>query len=154
MPFVPRTTKLERCVEESRAEKFARQPNKRAIDLPYQRGSRPFSAEESMSKFAEFLSQNKLDPRRVICASKHIEALRPEDRRLRQARKKTSDAPKEGDAEVPAKPRSGRPVTRVLMNLASAGKPVPGPAKQRLLRAVNRLLEQKKKDPVELSSLF
>ena len=108
------------------------------------------------SKFADFLSQNKLDPRRVILASKHIEALRPEDRRLRlQAKqKKGADAPKEEEGEAPKKSRSGRPVTRVLMARATAGKPVPGKAKQRLLRAVNRLLEQKKKDQIELTALF
>lgn len=106
------------------------------------------------SKFADFLSKNKLDPRRLIAASKGIERLRPEDRRLRLVRKKSADAPKEGEEQPAEKPRSGRPVTRVLLDRASAGKPVPGPAKRRLLRAVNRLLEQKKKHPVELGELF
>jgi hypothetical protein len=106
------------------------------------------------SKFADFLSQNQLDPRRLLSASKNLEALRPEDRRLRAARRKAGDAPKEGESEPPAKPRSGRPVTRVLLSRATQGKPVPGPAKRRLLRAINRLLEQKKKDPVELTALF
>ena len=106
------------------------------------------------SKFADFLSQNKLDPRRLLSASKRVEALRPEDRQLRLLRSKSKDAPKEGEEEPPQKPRSGRPVTRVLLNRASAGKSVPGPAKRRILRAVNRLLEQKKKDPVDLSALF
>jgi hypothetical protein len=115
-----------------------------------------FDPEETMSsKFADFLSQNKLDRRRVILASKRIEALRPEDRRLRlEAKKKGADGAKEAEGEPPKKPRSGRPVTRVLMDRAAAGKPVPGKAKQRLLRAVNRLMEQKKKDPVELGALF
>jgi hypothetical protein len=37
---------------------------------------------------------------------------------------------------------------------ATAGKPVSGPAKTRLLRAVNRLLEQKKQAAVDLKTLF
>jgi hypothetical protein len=37
---------------------------------------------------------------------------------------------------------------------ATAGKPITGPAKTRLLRAVNRVLEQKKKSATDLKSLF
>ena len=53
------------------------------------------------------------------------------------------------------KPRSGRPVTPRLVAAASTtGKLVSGPAKTRLLRAVNRILEQKKQPAVELRTLF
>jgi hypothetical protein len=107
------------------------------------------------SKFQQFLSDNKLDSRRLLIASQHVENLQPEDRAARLARRqgKKADKKPEGD-EKPAKPRSGRPVTPRLLALALAGKPVTGPAKTRLLRAVNRLLEQKKKDPADLRKLF
>ena len=108
------------------------------------------------SKFAEFLTANKIDTRRVAIASREIERLRPEDRAKRLARrtaKKSETKPAEG-AEKPTKPRSGRPATDRLLAAAAAGKPVTGPAKTRLLRAVNRVLEQKKKSATDLKSLF
>ncbi len=40
------------------------------------------------------------------------------------------------------------------MEAALKGGTLSGPTKQRLLRAVNYLLEQKKKDKVELKTLF
>ena len=85
------------------------------------------------SKFTEFLQTNKIDPRRVASASQAIAAA---------------------GGEAPPKPRSGRPVTPQLLSRALGGKPVTGPGKTRLLRAVNRVLEQKKKEPVDLRALF
>jgi hypothetical protein len=108
------------------------------------------------SKFAQFLTTNKIDPRRVAAASRELERLRPEDRAKRLARrtaKKAETKPVEG-AEKPAKPRSGRPATSRLLTAATAGKPISGPSKTRLLRAVNVLLEQKKKTATDLKSLF
>jgi hypothetical protein len=108
------------------------------------------------SKFAQFLTDNKIDPRRVASASRELERLRPEDRAKRLARrnaKKSEAKPAEG-AEKPTKPRSGRPATGRLLDAASAGKPVSGPQKSRLLRAVNRVLEQKKKSATDLKTLF
>ena len=108
------------------------------------------------SKFAQFLSDNGIDPRRVISASRALERLRPEDRRIRLARKRARKEEGGGDkdkAESP-KPRSGRIVTPRLLQEASEGKRVSGPAKQRLVRAVNRVLSQKKKDEVDLRTLF
>jgi hypothetical protein len=108
------------------------------------------------NKFTQFLADNKLDPRRVLVASRAVEKLRPEDRRLRLAKRrgKGKEEAKKEDGAAPSKPRSGRPVTQRLLDSASAGKPVTGAAKTRLLRAVNRLLEQKKKDAVDLRALF
>ena len=107
------------------------------------------------SKFAKFLADNKIDPRRVRAASRELERLRPEDRAKRLARRtaKKADA-KPVDGEKPAKPRSGRPATPRLLDAASAGKPISGPAKNRLLRAVNHVLTQKKKTATELKALF
>jgi hypothetical protein len=112
------------------------------------------------SKFEQFLKDNKIDPRRLLVASGKLERLRPEDRAARLARRRKSgdkaEAPKaEGEEKKSAgKPRSGRPITSRLLSAASSGKPVTGPAKTRLLRAVNHVLEQKKKQPVELKALF
>ncbi|HVY31705.1 MAG TPA: hypothetical protein VHB79_34455 [Polyangiaceae bacterium] len=108
------------------------------------------------SKFAQFLTDNKIDPRRVAAASRKLERLRPEDRAKKLARrnaKKSEAKPAEG-AEKPTKPRSGRPATPRLLSAATAGKPVSGPAKTRLLRAVNAVLEQKKKSATDLKTLF
>jgi hypothetical protein len=108
------------------------------------------------SKFAQFLTDNKIDPRRVAAASRELERLRPEDRAKRLARRtaKKSDTKPAAGAEKPAKPRSGRPATSRVLTAAGEGKPISGPAKTRLLRAVNRLLEQKKKTATDLKSLF
>jgi len=110
------------------------------------------------SKFADFMQKQGVDPRRILVASRQIERLRPEDRsvRLDRRRRKSGEAapPAEGAEVNRAKPRSGRPVTRRLLDQALAGKPVTGPAKTRLLRALNRVLEQKKKDPADLRALF
>jgi len=104
------------------------------------------------NKFSEFLKTHAIDERRVLAASREIERLRPEDRALRLARRQARAT--EGAEKPAGKPRSGRPVTGRLLAKARAGQPVPGPAKTRLLRAVNRVLEQKKKDPIDLRILF
>ncbi len=109
------------------------------------------------TKFAQFLQDNKIDPRRIVAVSKRIERLRPEDRKLKTAKKasKGEGAAKAAEGEAkPQKPRSGRPVTPRLISAATNGKAVAGPAKTRLLRAVNRILEQKKKTAVELKTVF
>lgn len=111
------------------------------------------------SKFSQFLADNKIDPRRLIAASKSIEALRPEDRRAKWAKRNASGdkpaAPAAADADAkPAKPRSGRPVNAVLLRRLEAGGKVSGPAKQRLVRALNHVLAARKKDPVDVRALF
>ncbi len=108
------------------------------------------------TKFAQFLKDNKIDPRRILSVSKRIERLQPADRKLKFAKKqkKADGAPAAAEGEKPGKPRSGRPVTPRLIEAASIGKPVGGPAKTRLLRAVNRILEQKKKTAVDLKAVF
>lgn len=107
-----------------------------------------------MTKLATFLEENKIDKRRVLSASNQIERLRAEDRRIRLAQAK---ARKNDDGKKPEgldKPRSGRPITPVGLENALEGKSVPGPQKTRILRAVNRILEQKRKDPVGIDTLF
>ncbi len=108
------------------------------------------------SKFASFIASKKLDPRRIIIASRKLEHLRPEDRSIRfnkrQARgagDSASTTPKET-----RKPRSGRPETGRAMKAALGGGQLSGPTKTRILRAVNHLLEQKKQDQTDLRALF
>jgi hypothetical protein len=107
------------------------------------------------SKFAATLKDSKIDPQRVLIKSHELEALRPEDREIKRAKK--AAAGKDDDAAKAArarKPRSGRPVTERLLKAAIAGQPVSGPAKHRLLRAVNAVRVQKKQSELDLRALF
>jgi hypothetical protein len=109
------------------------------------------------SKFAEFLNSEKIDPRRVLAASRHLERLRFEDRQIRLAvrtSKKGDAKPAESSDAEPKKRRSGRAVTPVLLASAQAGARLSGAQKTRLVRALNRVLEQKKKEPVDLRKVF
>lgn len=106
------------------------------------------------SKFSEFLASKKLDTRRILAVSGKLEKLRPADRAHRLGKrlsKKEGGKPVATDAP---KPRSGRPVTSVLLSKIEAGKSVPGAAKTRVLRAVNAILETKKEQPAQLKDLF
>lgn len=107
------------------------------------------------TKIEAFLKEKKIDPRRILSASAAIERFTTDDRAIRLAKKKaraSEDKKKEGKALE--KPRSGRPVTDRALTAALVGKAISGPQKTRILRAVNRILEQKKQDQVELSALF
>jgi hypothetical protein len=108
------------------------------------------------SKFAQFLEKNKIDSRRLLAASHELEQLRREDRVIKFAkqRAKAPGAPAAAEGEKPKKPRSGRPVTPRLLEAAKTGKPVTGPAKSRLLRALNHVLGQKKQEAVDLRAIF
>jgi hypothetical protein len=105
------------------------------------------------SKFAEFLTAQGIDPRRLIAASRQIERIRPEDRKVRLSRRLARLADSAPTEKFP-KTRSGRPITEHQIGRASAGDALPAPVKTRLLRAVNRVLELKKRPPVTLQSLF
>ena len=111
--------------------------------------------DKAESKFAGYLKENKIDPVRVVYASSQIEALTPADRRIklakRQARGKEDDSAK---AARSVKPRSGRPVTRQLIERAISGSAITGPQKTRILRAVNYIADQKKLSQAELTNLF
>jgi hypothetical protein len=112
-----------------------------------------------MSRFAEFLSTEKIDPRRLLAASRQLERLRPEDRavRLQKRLNKGKEAPPAAADAAPVAPkksRSGRPVTHRVLELARTGGSLSGPQKTRVLRALNHLLGQKKKDPVDLRKIF
>ena len=106
-----------------------------------------------MSKLSDFLTSKKIDPRRILVASRDLEAFRPEDRAIRLAKRKARTGG-EGAPKETRKPRSGRPVTQRAIDAALAGKSVSGPTKTRILRAVNAVLEQKKAEKVDLKALF
>lgn len=108
------------------------------------------------SKLTTFLTTNKLDAKRLLAASHKLETLTKADRDIKLARRRARGADG-GDAAKKVetgKPRSGRAVTPLGLDTALAGKAVSGPTKQRILRAVNYLLEKKKKDKVDLRTLF
>ncbi|MBX3128273.1 MAG: hypothetical protein KF718_16230 [Polyangiaceae bacterium] len=106
------------------------------------------------SKFSTFLQEHKIDTRRLLATSKRLERLTLEDRRLKARKKAGSESAPAEEGAKPRKPASGRPVTPRLVTAAEGGKPISGASKTRLLRAVNRILEQKKKDPIDLRALF
>ncbi len=111
------------------------------------------------NKLATFLDTNKLNAKRLLAVSHKLETLQREDRSIKLGKrqgKKAAEAgtAKEGDKKEIGKPRSGRPVTPRALESALAGKTVSGPTKTRILRAINFILEQKKKDKIELKTLF
>jgi hypothetical protein len=112
------------------------------------------------SKLESFLSEKKIDRRQLLAVSKDLEALRPEDRALRMTRRAGKKAEggeadkKDGAAKESRKPRSGKPVSSAALGKILAGKPVSGPTKTRVLRAVNAILERKKQSKIELSAIF
>lgn len=110
------------------------------------------------TRFAKFLEDNKIIGARLQSASAKIERLTGEDRcHLAEVARKKSLAGRKNAENVAIEKKklhSGRPVTRRLIDYASIGKPVSGPGKTRLLRAVNRILEQRKKPTVAVRDLF
>jgi hypothetical protein len=111
-----------------------------------------------MAKLEDYLKKNKIDARRVLVASKGLERLQAEDRKIFAAKKKAKsgdDAAKEAAKELASKkPRSGHPVTAPSLNKALAGKGVSGSTKTRIVRAVNAVLTAKKKPEASFAELF
>lgn len=104
-------------------------------------------------KFADFLKSKKIDARRILAASHKLETLRPEDKEIKLNKRRAKGGDEAAKKEE-RKPRSGRAVTPRAIEAALAGKAISGPTKQRILRAVNALLEKKKADKVDLKALF
>lgn len=106
------------------------------------------------NKFTSFLETHKISTKRLLAVSHKLETLQRADRELKLAKR---NAKGEGGGDKPkpeGKPRSGRAVTPRALEAALKGGTLSGPTKQRIVRAVNYLLEQKKKDKVELRQLF
>lgn len=106
------------------------------------------------SKLLSFLKTNKINGHRLIAVSHKLETLQKEDRNLKLAKRQAKKGGDENKEKPTGKPRSGRAITHRSLAAALAGSAVSGPSKQRILRAVNYLLEQKKKDKVDLKTLF
>jgi hypothetical protein len=109
-----------------------------------------------MTKFAKFLEESKVDPRRILAVSHDLERLSRDDRQFvaEAARKRRLAGKKDGAKAERKKMHSNRPVTPALIENAKIGKPVSGPAKTRLLRAVNAILQQKKQPVVDIRAIF
>ncbi len=107
------------------------------------------------TKLASFLASKKIDPRRVLAASHRLETLTGEDRKIKLNRRRAKGGEGgEGAPKEERKPRSGRAVTQRALDAALKGGTISGPTKNRILRAVNHLLEQKKAEKVDLRALF
>ena len=108
-----------------------------------------------MSKLHDYLKAQKIDPRRVLNASKTLEALRPEDRAHKLLHKKSKGGDEKAKEALAGKERrSGRALSNPTFAAALKGETVSGPAKTRILRAVNSLLEAKKKPAIAIKDLF
>ncbi len=107
------------------------------------------------SKLETFLTDKKIDQRQLLIVSKRLESLKPEDRTIRLAKRRGAKA--EGDdkkAKETRKSRSGKPVNLSVLAKIFAEKPIAGPTRTRVLKAVNAILERKKQEKVELSAIF
>jgi hypothetical protein len=107
-----------------------------------------------MSKLSDYLDKHKIDPRRVIVASKKLEALRPEDRVIKLAKTRARKGDEKAKEAAAQKPRSGRTVSKATLERALAGGSLSRVAKVRIARAVNAVLAQKGKGEVSAAELF
>ena len=107
-----------------------------------------------MSKLNDYLKKQNIDPRRVLAASRELEALRPDDRAIKLAKKRAKAGDENAKEAAAKKPRSGKPVSGPTMARALAGDAMSGAAKTRVLRAVNAVLGKKKKGEAGLRDLF
>ena len=107
------------------------------------------------SKLEQFLTTKKIDQRQLFAVSKKLEGLRPEDRKVKLAKRKgKGEGAEAGDKKETGKPRSGRPLSPTTLSKIFAGKDVSGPTKTRVLRAVNAILTRKKQGEAQLADLF
>lgn len=108
-----------------------------------------------MSKLSDSLKNHKIDPRRIVGASKGLERRTADDLALlaKKAAIKAGKAEKNEDV-LKAKPRSGRPVTLPQIEKAMRGETISGPAKTRVVRAVNAILEGRKQPAITIRDLF
>jgi hypothetical protein len=107
-----------------------------------------------MSKLSDYLKKHKIDPRRVVVASRELEALRPEDRRIRLARVVAKGGDESAKELAAQKRRSGRPVSRPAIARALAGSTVTRKTRARIVRAVNAVLAYKSKGEAKAADLF
>lgn len=109
-----------------------------------------------MGTFQSFLASNGIKEIQIIRASNRIEANTKPERALRVARaaKRRTQADKKYAELNIAKPKAGRGISTQHLIAAAADKPLPRKVRSKLLRAVNVLLESKKKPAVDMKALF
>lgn len=107
-----------------------------------------------MSKLSDYLQQQKIDPRRLLVASRDLEQLRPEDRAVRLAKQRLKGGDEKAKEAAEKQRRSGRPISRPTLDRALGGSALRPAAKTRIVRAVNAVLAQKKKSEIALRDLF
>ena len=108
-----------------------------------------------MSKLSDFLAQKKIDARRVVAASRKVERRGAEDLALiaKKAGMKAGKIEKD-ETVLKSKPRSGRPLSAPQLERAIGGGVVSGPAKTRIVRAVNAVLAAKKQPVAAFRDMF
>jgi len=94
-----------------------------------------------MSRFAETIQAKSISPEQILRWSVRNEQHRAEDRAMRLRREELRRAGKpNGYAEAGiAKPRSGRPLSRWLVEAALAGRPLTPRVRTKLRRAITAL---------------
>lgn len=109
-----------------------------------------------MGTFADVLQSRSLTPEQILRMSARLEKVQNEDRELiRKRAEKRRRTPNKSYEEVGiAKPRSGRVLQPGHLAAAMEDKPVPGPVRTKLLRAVNALVEKKGGQPLRTTDLF
>ena len=97
-----------------------------------------------MSKLSDYLEKKKIDPRRLLSASKDLEQLRPEDRAILLAKEQARGGDEAAKEKAGQKPRGGRVLSRPALDRALRGEKPKRRARARLVRAVNHVLAAKK----------
>lgn len=108
-----------------------------------------------MGAFSDFLEAKKLTEEQILRRSKRLESLRSEDRALhrrREAHRRSGAKTSYEEAGI-AKPRSGRSLQREHVRAAMNDKPIPGPVRTKMLRAISSLLG-KDAGPIDVTTVF
>jgi hypothetical protein len=98
-----------------------------------------------MSALSSFLESKKITVGSLLAASNRLEARGPEDHELARAREAARRDKKEGAAPV-AKPKSGRGVSKKIVDAALAGTSITRKARAKILRAASHLVVEKLKE--------
>jgi hypothetical protein len=107
-----------------------------------------------MSKLSDYLQKHKIDARRLLPASKQLEALQPEDRKIRLARVMAKDGDEKAKELAAKRRRSGRALSKPTLARAIAGTKLSRRARGRIVRAVNAVLAHKTKTEAKATDLF
>ena len=106
-----------------------------------------------MSALGTFLESKKIKPAALLAASNRLESRKPEDHALVAARLDAKTNKKEGAAPI-AKPKSGRGLSKKLLDAALAGGQITKRARAKTLRAAALLLEKAKDTAPTMKDLF